>query len=149
MNYSFKMQTETGATISSPGERADEHPSSQRAGVCQFPSSTTTSRGDCGLVGAEWWGSSGQWQRGVPVNDPNWLYARPTDAGWRRASATITQNIIRDNSRMFRMDRVRLTSPSLNLAAVGAGMRSSCYAILLHLTTPGRRRSNGSWENPQ
>ncbi len=76
------------------------------------------------VVGA----STGQWQRGVPVNDPNWAYD-PTSDGDGSGSCYLTQNA--NGNTDVDGGSVVLTSPSLDLTGGSCSLR---YLYYLNLT---------------
>jgi hypothetical protein len=90
-----------------------------------------TFESDQGWLAAILGASSGQWQRGVPVNDPNWDYDPVADADGSGQSY-LTQN--ESGNTDVDGGGVRLTSPSLNLAGGDAGI---AYDYYLYLTEPG------------
>ena len=72
--------------------------------------------------------SSGQWQRGVPVNDPSWAYDPATD-GDGSGSCFLTQNA--NGNTDVDGGSVVLTSPALDLSGGSCAIR---YAYYLNLT---------------
>ncbi len=72
--------------------------------------------------------TSGQWQRGVPVNDPNWAYDPEAD-GDGSGSAFLTQNELGNTD--VDNGSVLLTSPAFDLSAGGANIS---YLYYLNLT---------------
>jgi len=93
-----------------------------------FADSFDTDRGwTSDIVGA----TSGQWERGVPVNDPNWAYDPPADAdgnGW----CFLTQNAFGNTD--VDDGTVRLYSPTLDLTAPGLIIKYSYYLRLTDTT---------------
>lgn len=72
--------------------------------------------------------TSGDWQRGVPVNDPNWAYDPAADFDGS-GSCYLTQNVAGNTD--VDNGAVELTSPTLDLALPGTTVR---YAYYLRLT---------------
>jgi hypothetical protein len=72
--------------------------------------------------------TSGQWERGVPVNDPGWQYDPQSDSDGS-GQCYLTQNAV-DNTDVDN-GAVRLTSPSLDLT--GEGLRIQ-YDYYLNIT---------------
>jgi len=72
--------------------------------------------------------SSGDWQRGVPVNDPAWAYDPAAD-GDGSGSCWLTQNALGNTD--VDNGAVQLLSPTLNLSAAGSGLE---YRYFLNLT---------------
>ncbi|MEM1448907.1 MAG: hypothetical protein AAGI22_07325 [Planctomycetota bacterium] len=72
--------------------------------------------------------SSGQWQRGVPVNDPNWQYD-PASDGDGSGRCYVTQN--QNGNTDIDGGAVRLTSPVASYASATASVR---YLYYLELT---------------
>ncbi len=90
-----------------------------------FEDNFETSRGWTTAVNGA---TAGQWQRGVPVNDPNWAYDPETD-GDGSGSAFLTQN--ESGNTDVDNGAVLLTSPVFDLSAGGA---SISYYYYLNLT---------------
>jgi len=76
------------------------------------------------IVGA----TAGQWQRGVPVNDPNWAYD-PSSDGDGSGACYLTQNA--NGNTDVDGGSVVLTSPALDLAGGSCAIR---YLYYLNLT---------------
>jgi len=80
--------------------------------------------------------TSGFWQRGVPVNDPNWTYAPAADADGS-GSCWLTEN---DNNASYPdpfntdVDGGSVTATSYAIDMSGAGVTIS-YAYYLRLTS--------------
>ena len=92
--------------------------------------------------------TSGQWQRGIPVNDPNWAHDPPTDGdGSGRAYLTQNQNGNTDVDN----GAVQLTSPQIAITGPDARLRYLYYlkltrenaedALVVEVSTNG----GGSW----
>ncbi len=72
--------------------------------------------------------TAGDWQRGVPVNDPAWAYD-PVSDGDGSGSCWLTQNALGNTD--VDNGAVRLLSPALDLSAPGSGL---AYLYYLNLT---------------
>lgn len=112
--------------VSPPGAPVDTYSALSATGVSTvFADNFETDRG--------WTTSSngatgGQWQRGVPVNDPNWAYDPETD-GDGSGRAFLTQN--EPGNTDVDNGSVTLTSPIFDLSSGGA---SVSYFYYLNLT---------------
>ena len=130
MQYYFQVQTAAGATVTSPATA----PASLYQSRVVNPVTTYNFETNPGWTTQNLGASAGQWQRGVPVNDPNWPYDPATDADGS-GQCYLTQNMNGQYTDVTN-GSVRLISPALNLASVPANVVIS-YAYYLHLTTPG------------
>lgn len=91
--------------------------------------------------------TSGDWQRGVPVNDPNWAYD-PTSDSDGSGRCYLTQNVTGNTD--VDDGAVRLTSPVFDLSAAGSFVR---YDYFLNLTDASgidrllveARSNGGTW----
>jgi hypothetical protein len=84
-----------------------------------------------GWVATNLGATAGFWQRGVPVNDPNWSYDPATD-GDGSGQCWLTQNELGNTD--VDDGAVRLTSPDLDLST---GNIIISYEYYLRLTEPG------------
>ncbi|MCH7813437.1 MAG: hypothetical protein IID40_05385, partial [Planctomycetes bacterium] len=73
--------------------------------------------------------SSGDWQRGVPVNDPNWAYD-PTSDSDGSGQCYLTQNQFGNTDVDGHNGVVRLTSPSMDMSAGGITISYDYYLRL-------------------
>ncbi len=87
-----------------------------------------TFESDLGWTPTNLGATSGQWQRGVPVNDPAWAYDPAAD-GDGSGSCWLTQNAVGNTD--VDGGAVQLLSPALDLSAPGAGLE---YRYFLNLT---------------
>ncbi|MCC7012208.1 MAG: hypothetical protein IT454_06595 [Planctomycetes bacterium] len=83
---------------------------------------------DQGWVASNLGATAGDWQRGVPVNDPSWAYD-PTSDGDGSGACWLTQNTVGNSD--VDGGSVRLTSPLLDLSQPGSGIS---YRYFLRLT---------------
>ena len=118
-----------GSTVSNPGDA----PTSVLTAVV----GTTTTiiddnfETDMGWTAANLGATSGDWQRGVPVNDPNWDFDPVSDSDGS-GQAFLTQNVIGNTD--VDGGAVELTSPSIDMSAGGITIR---YDYFLRLTDTG------------
>ncbi len=73
--------------------------------------------------------TSGDWERGIPVDDPSWIYDPPGDADGS-GRAWLTWNALGQTG--VRNGAVRLTSPALDLAAGAPEITYSYWLRLQH-----------------
>jgi choice-of-anchor B domain-containing protein len=87
---------------------------------------------DQGWVAENLGASSGDWQRGVPVNDPGWPYA-PSADGDGSGRCYLTQNEVGNSD--VDNGAVRLISPLFDLTGDDAGIRYEYYLFLRNAST--------------
>ncbi len=111
--------------VSPPGAPADTYSALSATGVSSvFTDNFETDRGwTTSINGA----TGGQWQRGVPVNDPNWAYDPETD-GDGSGQAFLTQN--EPGNTDVDNGSVTLSSPIFDLSSGGASLSYDYYLNL-------------------
>lgn len=127
VHYYISAQTASGQTIVDPaGAPASTYHAVAADSVNDlFSDNFETNLGwTTEILGA----TAGQWQRGVPVNDPAWEYDPAEDADGS-GQCWLTQNTLGNSD--VDNGAVRLTSPTLDLTA---GNLSLAYSYYLRLT---------------
>ncbi len=81
--------------------------------------------------------TAGQWQRGVPVNDPSWLYDPATDSDGS-GQAYLTSNVAGNSD--VDGGSVTLISPTLDLSVGGITI---CFDYYLYMTEVGGTNPDG------
>ncbi|MCH7812589.1 MAG: choice-of-anchor B family protein [Planctomycetes bacterium] len=84
---------------------------------------------DTGWVATNTGASSGDWQRGVPVNDPGWDYDPISDSDGS-GQCYLTENLFGNTDVDGHGERVRLTSPLLDLSSSGVLITYDYYLYL-------------------
>ncbi|MCA9278510.1 MAG: carboxypeptidase regulatory-like domain-containing protein [Phycisphaeraceae bacterium] len=114
VTYYLSAQTQGGQTATMPSNApastysADPFTSSQLSFSDNFETNTGWSAENLGAT-------SGDWERGVPVNDPGWAYDPESDSDGS-GSCLLTQNAVGNTD--VDAGAVRITSPSLDLLGV-------------------------------
>ncbi|RMF81031.1 MAG: DUF4215 domain-containing protein [Planctomycetota bacterium] len=120
-----------GNGVVEPGEDCDP-PGPYCTSNCQYPPCETpllddNFETDTGWVAENLGATTGDWQRGVPVNDPGWAYDPPADSdgsGQCYVTENATGNTDVDNG------AVRLTSPTLDMSGGNVTIRYDYYLYL-------------------
>jgi V8-like Glu-specific endopeptidase len=125
--FYFSVQNPSCGILTSPAGAPGSFYSAAVAGVAVdvFADNFQT---DKGWTAANLGATSGDWQRGVPVNDPSWAYD-PTSDSDGSGSCFLTQNALGNTD--VDNGAVQLTSPALNLAGGDCEIR---YDYFLRLT---------------
>lgn len=124
--YFISVETNEGSIVTSPADA----PTSLHAtliGVLEVAMLDTFEE-DLGWTVDNLGATTGDWERGVPVNDPLWDYDPETD-GDGSGSAFLTQNVIGNSD--VDQGGVRLTSPAIEM---GSGDVFISYDYYLYLT---------------
>lgn len=129
VEYYVGVESEQGSQVTSPSAAPDV--------LYSLPVGTEsvlaldTFENDMGWTTEVLGATSGQWQRGVPVNDPGWEYD-PTSDGDGSGKAFLTQNEVGNTD--VDSGAVRLTSPVYDLSS---GNVTISYDYYLYLTDNG------------
>ncbi len=131
IDFYFTADDTNGVTFTNPAGAPDAPYTSLSAGesIIAFEDNF---EGDLGWSAENLGASSGEWQRGVPVNDPGWEYD-PSGDGDGSGSAYLTQNQIGNTD--VDGGSVRLTSPAFDMSA--DGQYTIEYLYYLRLTNSG------------
>jgi subtilisin family serine protease len=127
IDFYVSSQTTTGETINNPSNA----PASFRSATAMvgiIASFSDNFEQNMGWTAENLGASSGDWQRGVPVNDPTWAYGPISDSDGS-GQCFVTQNQ-RGNTDVDN-GAVRLTSPTLDMSVGGF---SVSYDYYLNLT---------------
>jgi choice-of-anchor B domain-containing protein len=126
VSYYVTVQSADGATfIDPPGAPAVTYAATVAADLVTILSDDFET--DQGWVVENLGATSGDWQRGVPVDDPNWAYDPSADADGS-GQCYLTQNEIGNTD--VDNGAVRLTSPLLDLTGDNAGLSYEYYLFL-------------------
>ncbi len=130
IDFYFAADATSGETFTSPGDApASFFSALSMNSIITFADDFEADLGwTTEILGA----TSGQWQRGVPVNDPGWEYD-PTSDGDGSGSAFLTQNQVGNTD--VDAGSVRLTSPMFDMSADGEFTIE--YLYFLRLTSSG------------
>ncbi len=133
VRYYFTAQTTQGETLSDPPSGSDA-PYTAIASYGEIFLFSDNFEGNRGWTVENLGATSGDWERGVPVNDPNWEYDPAADSDGS-GQCYLTENQLGNTD--VDDGAVRLTSPVLDLA--GAQNPTVRYDYFLNLTN-----SNGA-----
>lgn len=93
--------------------------------------------------------ATGMWQRGIPVNDPDWQYDPATDADGS-GSCYLTGNVPGNSD--VDGGSTTLTSPTIDMSAGGLGVQYAYYLVLTNtdgsdrlLVEANSNNGNGPW----
>ena len=125
--YISAQSTSCGAVTSPAGAPANSHSASLAGGVEALVRSENFEV-DTGWTTSVSGATAGLWQRGVPVNDPNWAYDPASDSDGS-GSCWLTQNALGNTD--VDNGSVTLVSPALDLSGGNVAFR---YAFYLNLT---------------
>ncbi len=130
VSYYFSADDESGKTVYNPFTAPAQvyHGDAYTGYVTTF---TDTFELDQGWTTEVLGATSGQWQRGVPINDPNWQYD-PISDGDGSGQCWLTQNQAGDTD--VDDGSVRLISPEFDLTpAIGVGTIAIQYLYYLNI----------------
>ena len=124
--YYVSAESSAGSLVTQPGDAPGEVYTAVVAAYQAFFADNFES--DLGWVAENLGASSGDWQRGIPVNDPDWQYD-PTDDADGSGRCYLTQNEIGNTD--VDGGAVRLTSPTIDLAGAFDVQLSYYYFLRL------------------
>lgn len=128
--YYVSVEKESGGVVTDPiSAPASTYSATSASGVEVLL--TDNFEVETGWIPENLGASSGDWQRGVPVDDPDWEYDPATD-GDGSGQCWLTQNELGNTD--VDDGAVRLTSPTLDLTAPQVAIS---YDYYLRLTEPG------------
>ncbi len=131
IQYYFRVQTTTGQVVTSPADA----PQSFYQSTAVNPALSFDFESNAGWTTQNLNAFTGMWERGVPIDDPNWPYDPPVDADGS-GQCFVTQNQVGQTGVWNGI--VRLISPIVDLASIAANGRAVIsYSYFLHLSTPG------------
>jgi hypothetical protein len=126
VSYYVTVQSEGGATFADPPDApASAYTATVAADLVEVLSDDFET--DLGWVAENLGATSGDWQRGVPVDDPGWAYDPGADADGS-GQCYLTENAIGNTD--VDNGAVRLTSPLLDLSGENAGIGYAYYLFL-------------------
>jgi choice-of-anchor B domain-containing protein len=126
VSYYISAETAGGAPFTDPSDA----PASTYSALVASSQVTVLSddfEADLGWVAENLGATSGNWQRGVPVDDPSWQYDPSTDADGS-GQCYLTQNELGNTD--VDNGAVRLTSPLLDLSGDNVGISYEYYLFL-------------------
>jgi murein tripeptide amidase MpaA len=126
VEFYFSASPTAGGTVTAPCSAPAAVYTAAIAGIT--PVFTDNFETDQGWTASVEGATAGGWQRGVPVNDPNWAYDPPADADGS-GSCYLTQNAVGNTD--VDNGTVLLVSPPLDLTG---GNLSIAYDYYLNLT---------------